>query len=239
LLAAFFATEPSVADATTTPIAHLVVIYQENISFDHYFGTYPIASNPAGEPSFTPSPDTPSVNGLSGAILTGNPKTTNPFRLDRSQAVTFDQNHDYTAEQQVYDGGILDRFVQFTGSTGSGCIPNLVMGYYDGNTVTALWNYAQNFAMSDNSYGTTFGPSTPGALNLISGQTHGATPSNVPGAVAGGTVIGDPDPTYDDCSRGDDRDDEWDERGRPPQRRGDHLGMVPGRIQAHRDGRQR
>ena len=41
------------------------------------------------------------------------------------------------------------------------------MGYYDGNTVTALWNYAQHFAMSDNSYSTTFGPSTPGALNLI------------------------------------------------------------------------
>ena len=34
----------------------------------------------------------------------------------------------------------------------------LVMGYYDGNTVTALWEYAQNFAMNDNSYGTQFGP---------------------------------------------------------------------------------
>ena len=49
------------------------------------------------------------------------------------------------------------------------------MGYYDGNTVTALWNYAQHFAMSDNSFGTNFGPSTPGALNLISGQTNGVT----------------------------------------------------------------
>jgi phospholipase C len=74
------------------------------------------------------------------------------------------------------------------------------MGYYDGNTVTALWEYAQNFAMSDNSFGTTFGPSTPGALNLISGQTNGATPANVPDSVASGTVIGDPDPTFDDCS---------------------------------------
>ena len=46
------------------------------------------------------------------------------------------------------------------------------MGYYDGNTVTALWNYAQHFAMNDNSYGTNFGPSTDGALNLISGQTQ-------------------------------------------------------------------
>jgi phospholipase C len=47
------------------------------------------------------------------------------------------------------------------------------MGYYDGNTVTAMWNYAQNFAMNDNTFTSTFGPSTPGALNLISGQTSG------------------------------------------------------------------
>jgi phospholipase C len=47
------------------------------------------------------------------------------------------------------------------------------MGYYDGNTVTALWNYAQQFAMNDNSYTTQFGPSTPGAINLISGQANG------------------------------------------------------------------
>ena len=49
------------------------------------------------------------------------------------------------------------------------------MGYYDGNTVTALWNYAQQFAMSDNSYDTVFGPSTPGLMNLVSGQTNGVT----------------------------------------------------------------
>src|SRR2546423_2386229 len=47
----------------------------------------------------------------------------------------------------------------------------LTMGYYDGNTVTGLWNYAQQYAMSDNSYGTTFGPSSPGAVNLVSGDT--------------------------------------------------------------------
>ena len=48
------------------------------------------------------------------------------------------------------------------------------MDYYDGNTVTGLWNYAQNYAMSDNNWDTIFGPSTPGALNLISGQTGNA-----------------------------------------------------------------
>ena len=36
------------APATTTPIKHLVVIFQENVSFDHYFGTYPKAANTSG-----------------------------------------------------------------------------------------------------------------------------------------------------------------------------------------------
>ena len=77
------------------------------------------------------------------------------------------------------------------------------MGYFDGNTVTALWNYAQHFAMSDNFFGSTFGPSTPGAINLVSGQTYGATPpTNISDNVANGTVIGNPRPTYDDCSKG-------------------------------------
>ncbi len=70
---------------TATPIKHLVVIFQENVSFDHYFGTYPNATNPAGEPSFTPLARTPSVNGLNEDLLTSNPNLANPFRLDRSQ----------------------------------------------------------------------------------------------------------------------------------------------------------
>ena len=189
---------------TTTPIQHLVVIFQENVSFDHYFGTYPNATNPAGEPQFQASADTPSVNGLGNALLNNNPNVANPERLDRSQAVTCDQNHSYTAEQQAFDSGLMDKFVQF--ASGGSCAPprgkNIVMDYYDGNTVTALWNYAQNFAMSDNSYSTGFGPSTVGALNLISGQTHGATTGNVAGNVENGTVIGDPRPLLanDDCT---------------------------------------
>jgi phospholipase C len=49
---------------TATPIKHLVVIFQENVSFDHYFGTYPNAANPKGEPAFFAAPGTPTVNGL-------------------------------------------------------------------------------------------------------------------------------------------------------------------------------
>ncbi|MBA3945396.1 MAG: alkaline phosphatase family protein [Herpetosiphonaceae bacterium] len=183
---------------TVTPIKHVVVIFQENVSFDHYFGTYPKAQNPGGEPKFVAAPGTPPVNGLSAALLTANPNAANPQRLDRSQALTCDQDHGYTAEQQAFDNGLMDKFVE--SASGSGCTDKTqVMDYYDGNTVTGLWNYAQHFAMSDNSFGTTFGPSTPGALNLVSGQTHGATPEAA-GEVQNGTVIGDPDPAYDACS---------------------------------------
>jgi len=188
--------------STTTPIKHVVVIFQENVSFDHYFATYPYAANPSGEPAFHPAQGTPSVNGLTPALLSNNPNMANPSRLDRAQAMTCDMDHDYTAEQRAADGGLMDRFVQETGAHSGACDPRQVMDYYDGNTVTALWNYAQHFAMSDNSFNTTFGPSTPGALNLVSGQTHGATPPNVQGRVANGTVYSDLDPAFDDCSKG-------------------------------------
>ena len=49
------------------------MIFDENKSFDHYFGTYPNATNPAGEPRFTAKAGTPSVNGLDPTLLTNNP----------------------------------------------------------------------------------------------------------------------------------------------------------------------
>jgi phospholipase C len=198
----------AVSASGRTPIRHLVVIFDENVSFDHYFGTYPFAKNPPGEPKFTAAPGTPSVNGLTAALLTDNTNLHNPFRFDRSEPITCDQNHDYTPEQQSLDAGLMDMFVQFDGAAYSPppggstrpCRTSDVMGYYDGNTVTALWNYAQHYALEDNSFGTTFGPSTPGALNLVSGQTHGAIPANQTADTSNGTVIGDPDPAFDDCS---------------------------------------
>ncbi|HEY4045607.1 MAG TPA: alkaline phosphatase family protein, partial [Acidobacteriaceae bacterium] len=95
-----------------TPIKHLVIIFDENISFDHYFGTYPKALNPPGEPVFKALPGTPGVNGLNSTLLNHNPNSintkdnqsnaVNPFRLGRSQAATADQGHGYTQEQQAF-----------------------------------------------------------------------------------------------------------------------------------------
>ncbi|HEX7836280.1 MAG TPA: alkaline phosphatase family protein [Kofleriaceae bacterium] len=218
----------------------MVIIFGENVSFDHYFGTYPNAANLAGETPFRAAAGTPVANNLKtpldvnhgfaplgGVDLLGNnPNLTNaangtnasnPIRLTPAQASTADQGHNYKPEQQASNGGAMDLFPLFTGSAlipGLGAPPsgqNLVMGYYDGNTVTALWNYAQHFAMNDNSWTTQFGPSTPGALNLIAGQTNGMIMGNKPFTMfsashvvadgqGGFTMIGDTDPLNDVCS---------------------------------------
>ncbi|MGW2933404.1 phospholipase C [Streptomyces sp. NPDC001156] len=211
--------------STATPIKHVVVLFDENVSFDHYFATYPQAANTDGT-KFTASKKTPKdVDNLRTAgLLTKNPNQYAPKRLTPSQALTCDQNHAYGPEQYAYNGGKNDQFVQNTDSGKcSGNLfgePGLVMDYYDGNTVTALWNYAQQYSMSDRSYSSVYGPSTPGALNLVSGQTHGVvsmdpatgtenpkqttTPDSYtvqsPDAKGVGTVTNDPDPAYDDCS---------------------------------------
>ncbi|MFC4031657.1 phospholipase C [Streptomyces polygonati] len=208
---------------TTTPIKHVVVLFDENESFDHYFATYPKAANTDGTP-FVASSKTPKVNNLANAnLLKKNPNQYAPTRLGPAQAMTCSQNHSYGPEQLAYDNGKSDKFVQNTEqdtcSGGLYAAPGMVMDYYDGNTTTALWNYAQHYTLNDNSFSSTYGPSTPGALNLVSGQTHGvesvdaatgtenpkqtATPSSFvasPNAKGVGTLSGDTDPAFDDCS---------------------------------------
>jgi phospholipase C len=216
---------PSSEVANASPlgnIQHIVVIFQENVSFDHYFGTYPNAVNLAGEPPFTALAGTPVVDGLSPALLLNNPNAsnkgngagaTNPFRLAPISAATADQDHSYNAEQLAFDGGAMDLFPRSVGaadtkSLGSGiaATTGLTMAYYDGNTVTAMWNYAQHYAMSDRFFGTTFGPSTLGAINLISGQTNGVVnDGNAEGSLVsdgngGYTLFKNANPVNDLCS---------------------------------------
>jgi phospholipase C len=224
---------------TATKIKHLVVIFNENISYDHYFGTYPYAQNNAGETPFEPLPGTPTGNSLSTPLdptrsfapittenlLTANPVAanalnaagaTNPFRLGPSQAATADQGHNYLPEQEADDNGAMDLFPRYTGTAGpppdAGAVAattGLVMAYYDGNTLGTFWGLAQQYAMNDNSWTTVFGPSTPGAINLVSGQTNGISATNhlplsASHAVADGngglSLIGDADPLGDICS---------------------------------------
>jgi phospholipase C len=223
--------------ATTTPIQHLVVIVDSGVSYDHYFGTYPYVTNSGGEP-FKASSSTPKVTtglyskwvpvtkkfkspaGIFGQLLTNNPNQDLPARLGYNQAVTCAQNDGYTAEQDDVDNGHDDQYVenQLTSNCGAADLspssrPGVVMDYYDGNTVTALWNYAQHYAMGVANYDSTYGPSNLGAINLIGGDTEGgyavspASTSTVvnsdavsPLAGGTGTIYGSIDPAYDNCS---------------------------------------
>ena len=161
----------AVSVAPSTAIQHVVVIFGENISFDHYFGTYPSAANTAGT-TFTAAAGTPTNTNnyiSTPGLLTANPNEnaanlvtasnsipSNPFRLGPNQAGTADQNHNYGPEQLAFDNGKMDLFplsvgtadatalVNETAAPGTAGITALTMGYYDGNTVTALWNYAQH-----------------------------------------------------------------------------------------------
>src|SRR5262249_69114 len=176
---------------------------------------------------------TPSVNGLTPTLIERNPNSSKPFRIDRTQAYTCDQDHEYTAEQRARDGGLMDQFPRFDAqppanprqfchksSTGQW---DIVMGYFDGNTVTALWNDAQHFALGDNSFARMSGQSTRGALNLTAGDTYGvlcgpsssvygsvpecgapASSSDTPAPTNGqlGTFVDDTDPYWDVCSTG-------------------------------------
>jgi phospholipase C len=234
--------DPAAAFVTATKIKHVVVVFGENISYDHYFATYPNAANLAGEVPFVPVASTPKPNNLSTPLdptasfaalpatvdlLNANPNSNaagpnganaaNPFRLARTQASTADMNHNYTPEQAAIDNGLMDAFPLNVGNPGpppangpaASTTKGMVMGYFDGNTVGALWNYAQNYAMNDNSWTTNFGPSTPGAINLISGQTNGFAATNhtplaptraIPDGNGNFSLIGDTDPLNDVCS---------------------------------------
>lgn len=184
---------------TNTPIKYVVVIIPEDSSFDHLFATYPKAENPPGEPYFKASRNTPTINGLNHPFFAHNTNAFPPFRLERSQVDSCRPKHSYTLAQEQAHAGLMDLFVQTDVICGKE-----IMGYFDGNTVTALWNYAQRFAMSDNCFTTIFGPSTPGHVNMISGQTHGAEPPNlvVNGEVLtidGSLISSLVSPRFDDC----------------------------------------
>ena len=70
-------TPPVVVTPTTASAAikHVVIIFGENISFDHYFGTYPNAVNAPGDPQFTAATGTPIPNNYvsNPSLLTQNP----------------------------------------------------------------------------------------------------------------------------------------------------------------------
>ncbi len=162
-------------------IKFVFVIYQENRSFDSYFGTFPGADGLYGHGSRT-------LAGFRQPILNtdGTTATIEPFRIGPRQfaADTDDVDHSHgmtLAKMDVKDG--LARMDRFALSEELKHVPSgnptlaakqfgeLTMAHEDCDTVPFLWLYARRFALFDRIFEEMTGPSTPGNLSIIAAQT--------------------------------------------------------------------
>ena len=181
--------EPKLTPAQTLTllrahVKYVFVLYQENRSFDSYFGTFPGAdglfSQPANQtPGFTQS----LIN------VDGTAATVHPFRIGPKEYAsdTDDVDHSHpriVAKMNIVGGKPqMDHFAlaeeQKHTKSGSPTLQakqygELEMAYEDGDTIPFLWRYANRFVLFDHIFQQMTGPSTPGNLAIIGAQT-GAT----------------------------------------------------------------
>ncbi len=178
--------EPSLSPDQTVKllrqkVKYVFVIYQENRSFDSYFGTYPGADGLfTNKPKDTPGFYQPleNTNGTMGTIR--------PFRIGPKQfaADTDDVDHSHPSIVAKMDikGGIpqMDRFAlteerRFVTSGKPSLMAKqmgeLTMAYEDCNTIPLLWRYADRFVLFDHIFQEMAGPSTLGNISIIAAQT--------------------------------------------------------------------
>jgi len=193
--------DASLAALARGKIKHVFVIYQENRSFDSYFGTFPGAENLA-------SP-TAQLHGFRQYDPLGNQWVT-PFRL--SVADTADADHSRLALITKANGGNMDLFVsteEFAllakgwSNIDAQRVGLLTMGFEDCDTIPYLWKYAKNFTLFDRFFQAMYGPSTPGNIDLIAAQTgqtqwarHADEQTNALGTGPGVPVVNDTTPAF-------------------------------------------
>ncbi len=162
-------------------VKYVFVIYQENRSFDSYFGTFPGARGLYSQPP----EETP---GFHQTLIDTDGSTTSiaPFRIGPEQYAmdTDDIDHSHSrivAKMDVAGGSAhMDKFAlteelkyspSGTPSLLAKQFGELAMAYEDCDTVPFLWNYAHRFVLMDDIFQTMTGPSTPGNLAIIAAQT--------------------------------------------------------------------
>lgn len=168
------APQPRASDAAILPllrqrIKHVFVIYQENRSFDSYFGTFPGADNLASAQA--------QRHGFKQYDPLGHQWVT-PFHTTASD--TSDPDHVRLTLLNKADGGRMDLYVateefsdlaQGESRADAQRIGLLTMAHEDCDTIPFLWMYAHHFALYDHFFQGMYGPSTPGNIDLIAAQT--------------------------------------------------------------------
>ncbi len=171
---------PAVAGATDPihKIRHVVVIMQENRSFDNYFGTFPGAD---GIPMRNGTPIACLPDPLAGHCIRPHHDSHN---VDR------DLWHDAWSYGDDYDGGRMDGFARTATICSTGlhhprCRPNPylaieAMGYHDQREIPNYWAYAKHFVLQDHMFEPTDSWSLPAHLYLLSGWSALCTTSGDP-----------------------------------------------------------
>ena len=125
------------AGPRTTNIAHVVLIVQENHSFDSYFGAYCTA--PAGSnPSCTQGPS------CCEAAPAHDPSGSAPKTLDDAENAAYDPNHTQSCELAEMDDGKMDRFV-----TGATCSDARNFAVAPASVMKPYWDLATKYALAD------------------------------------------------------------------------------------------
>src|SRR5256712_5443991 len=146
-----YAQQVSSANPVTSPIKHIVVIMQENRSFDNYFGTYPGANGIPKNICMPLDPDHPNNGRCVKPFLSTNP-------------ISEDMPHGYQPSTIAYDNGKMDRFM-----VGENENPK-TMSYYDNKTIPYYWDLAKHYVMADNFYSSVLSYSLPNHWYALAGQ---------------------------------------------------------------------
>jgi len=175
-------------------VRHVFVIYQENRSFDSYFGDFPGVDNLATTQA--------RAHGFREWDAIGKTWIT-PFLLNASDTV--DADHSRIALLAKVDHGRMDKFVAWEEENPM-ATPQLArqtailtMGYNDCRTIPFLWMYAHHFTLYDHIFQAMYGPSTPGNIDLIAGQTGETEAARHPQDKFT-SIFGPGDPVVDDAN---------------------------------------
>ena len=135
---------------STSPLKHIVVIMQENRSFDNYFGTYPGANGIPEGVCVPLSPDNPKIGCVKPFLST--------------TAVSADMPHGYQSSIAAYDNGKMDGYMIAENENPQ------TMSYYDNNTIPYYWNLARHYVLADNFYSSVLSYSLPNHWYAVAGQ---------------------------------------------------------------------
>jgi phospholipase C len=139
-------------------IGNIVIVFQENHTFDNYFGTYPGADGTAGKAYCLPT--TP-----------GSKSCVSPFHDTNLTPV--DMNHGSEAARGDYDSGKMDGFVYTEGNQET-------MGYYEREDLGRYWKAADEYVLCDRFFTSVMSESAPNHLYLVAGTSGGIISDTVP-----------------------------------------------------------